>query len=142
MTVGVALFFSIYGYQLMGPFGKVINIIGYNLFSDALLFLPWVVLLLGSSLLMNRDQPLTRYYGFLFLFGISFLTFVDSFFVHKMISNHGLIYRTMTETIIYFGSQIFGILGVRLLLISFSVISIVFLHNISFRNIDLRPSKG
>ena len=67
----------------MGPFGNVINMIGYNLFSDALPLLPWFVLFSSMSLLINKEQTLSRYFFSLIGLLISFLTFVDSFFVHK-----------------------------------------------------------
>ena len=40
---GILVFFSIYGHQLMGPFGTFIQTIGFSLFSDALPLLPWLL---------------------------------------------------------------------------------------------------
>ena len=72
LFVGVVVFFSIYGYQLMGPFGNIVQLTGFKLFGDALPILPWLLFLTSISLVVARPNSIRRYYIELVLFVVFF----------------------------------------------------------------------
>ena len=116
LIVAVILLFSIYGQNLMGLWAGV-NHLGYYLFADALPLLPWSILFVSSSLLVNRGQDRPVYFACSIGFLILFLGFVDSFFVNKMILNHGQIQWAFTDLLYQYGSRVFGLFGIRLILV-------------------------
>ncbi len=135
LFVGLLLFFSIYGYELMGPFGSAIQIIGFNLFSDAFALLPWVILVTSGPLVASTPAPISRYYLNLSVFTLFFLTLIDSIFLDKMMTNHGEISWAITDGIIHFGAQLFGEFGVRFLCFAISITFGVMLFHVSIANI-------
>ena len=130
LFVGVVVFFSIYGHQLMGPFGGMIQSIGFSLFSDALPLLPWLLFLTSVSLVVAKPVSVRRYYINLGVFLVFFLTLIDSLFLNKMVT-HGQVSWALTDLIIWGGGKLFGSFGVRFLCFAVSVTFGVLLFHVS-----------
>ena len=135
LFIGLILFFSIYGYELMGPFGDVIQIVGFNLFSDAFPILPWLILITSGALISSQPDTIPRYYLNLTVFTVFFLTLMDSIFSNSFLINHGEISWALTDGIIRFGAKIFGEFGVRFLCFAVSITFGVMIFHVSIANI-------
>lgn len=122
LFAGIIIFFSIYGQQLMGPFGLAVQTMGFAIFSDALPLLPWVLFATSVPLVVSNPPDIRRYYLTLIIFVMFFLTLIDSFFVNNLVL-HGEISWALTDGIIWTGAKLFGAFGVRFLCFSVSVIS-------------------
>jgi DNA segregation ATPase FtsK/SpoIIIE, S-DNA-T family len=116
LFLGLIVFFSIYGTQLMGPFGRGIYFLGQRLFSDAFPLVPWVLFFTAPALLKNKSRKLKYYFIFLSVFSLSFLTFVDSFFIQVLMLEHGKEIGTMSDAFMHLLSAVFGVVGARMLL--------------------------
>ena len=132
LAIGVILFFCLYGQQLMGPFGYYVQKLSYFLFGDALPLLPWLLFFTSVSLLINRNQTFRSYFIFLCVFLLSFQTFVDSFFVTRVVAAHGKIALSVTDFISFYGAKIFGYFGIRLIAFVTAIFSVLVIFNASF----------
>ena len=132
LIVGLIVFFSVYSQQLMGPFGQMIQRIGFFVFGDAISLLPWLLFCTSPVLIRSTQISVKRYGLYLSLFCIFTLTFIDSFFYQKTLTIHGEIPVVLTVSLIDFGARLFGDFGIRFLFFSTALIFGVLLFELSF----------
>jgi DNA segregation ATPase FtsK/SpoIIIE, S-DNA-T family len=143
LFLGLIIFFSIYGNQLMGPFGRGIYFLGQRLFSDALPLVPWALFFTAPALLKNKSRKLKPYFMYLTVFLLSLLTFLDSFFTQTLMLEHGKEIGSLSGSFMALLSAVFGVVGARMLLGFTWLVSGLLLYNVplSAFKLDLGTKK-